>query len=29
MRILLEGKDKEELNIMMDKTVSFFQKALI
>jgi len=29
MRILLEGKDKEELKIMMDKTVSFFQKALI
>jgi len=28
MRILLEGKDKEQLDIMMDKTVSFFQKAL-
>jgi len=29
MRILLEGKDKEELNIMMNKTVSFFKKALV
>jgi len=29
MRILLEGKDREELKIMMDKTVSFFKKALV
>jgi len=28
MRILLEGKDRDELDIMMDKTLSFFQKAL-
>ena len=28
MRILIEGKDKKELKIMMDKTVDFFKKAL-
>jgi phosphoglucosamine mutase len=28
MRILIEGKDKKELKTMMDKTVSFFKKAL-
>jgi len=28
MRILLEGKEQHSLHIMMDKTVSFFKKAL-
>ncbi|KIM04283.1 MAG: phosphoglucosamine mutase [Sulfurovum sp. FS06-10] len=28
MRILLEGKDQHKLHMMMDKTVSFFKKAL-
>jgi len=29
MRILLEGKEKHALHIMMDKTVNFFKKALV
>jgi len=29
MRILIEGKDKKELNIMMKKSIDFFKKALI
>ncbi len=29
MRILLEGKEQHSLNIMMDKTVKFFKKALV
>ncbi|HHH51125.1 MAG TPA: phosphoglucosamine mutase [Campylobacterales bacterium] len=29
MRILIEGKDTEELKTMMDKTVDFFKKALV
>lgn len=28
MRILIEGKDKKELKVMMEKTVEFFKKAL-
>ncbi|RUM68430.1 MAG: phosphoglucosamine mutase, partial [Sulfurovum sp.] len=28
MRILLEGKEQHSLHIMMDKTVTFFKKAL-
>ena len=28
MRILLEGKEQHPLRIMMDKTVTFFKKAL-
>lgn len=28
MRILLEGKDQHALHIMMDKTITFFKKAL-
>jgi len=29
MRILIEGKDKKELNIIMKKSIDFFKKALI
>jgi phosphoglucosamine mutase len=29
LRILIEGKDKNILNTMMDKTVEFFKKALV